>query len=156
MNSGDLQQKPIAHSLQYQHCSRVLYKEIVIYIKLITYFTIRHLTHLISESTPLTQLKMNSPSRANWHSSRKLMHGCQKRGSFFLFFFITNYGCRHRNVSGHLSYHIDWLLVAEWGQHANRAKAYKISNIQKKVRDYTLRISLETGSNCPFNQNQAA
>lgn len=71
----------------------------------------------------------------------------------FYFFFITNYGCRHRNVSGHLSYHIDWLLVAEWGPHANRAKAYKISNIQKKVRDYTLRISLETGSNCPFNQN---
>lgn len=29
MNSGDLQQKPIAHSLQYQHCSRVLYKEII-------------------------------------------------------------------------------------------------------------------------------
>lgn len=97
---------------------------------------------------------MNSPSKANWHSSRKRhMDARREEVSFLLFFYYKLYGCRHRNVSGHLSYNIDSLLVAEWGQHANRAKTYKLSNFQEKVRDYTLRISLETGSNCPLNQS---
>ena len=46
-------------------------------------------------------------------------------------------------LSGHNSYHINSLSMAEWGQHANQAK-YKPSNIQEKAWDYTLRTSLKT------------
>lgn len=158
MNSGDLQPKPIAHSLQYQHCSRVLNKEIISHLHQVNQIFYNKIFGSFNQRINPTDIVKNEQSKQNKLAFIQETDAwmLEERKFLFIYFFITNYGCRHGTVSGHLSYHIDWRLVAEWGQHTNRAKAYKISNIQKKVRDYTLRISLETGSNCSLNQNQVA
>lgn len=133
MNSGDLQQKPIAHSLQHQHCSRVLYKEIISHLHQVNQIFYNKTFDSCNQRINPTDIVKNEQSKQSKLAfiQETDIWMLEERKFLFIIFFITNYGCRHGNVSGHLSYHIDWLLVAEWGQHANRAKAYKISNIRE-------------------------